>query len=946
MSSLLQDLKAARLQARAASELAAAASSTESAPIPADQPPAVVAADAAAPTPAPVDVPAPLPPRAPATVAAVPLQPALSFESPNIELPSLGKWLGLLKEGLRPLAAALSDPSRSALSAAAAAPGEGASVALAAPVLAVRVASLDGPLHRDLRVLHPVVRVHLVDASTGAYLRPAGAAVGPAFPSRVTPPPAPTRDERWTSSMLRGQEPLPFSPSPASATSLPALNRALAPVATLLERAGVTHSALPAGASSTMGFSDGELLWGDTLVLGIPLSDAVSCATAVLLFEVLDPPAAGGAGGATPGSMRDADGNLCIAWGFLRLSASPGGSAALASGRVPLGITRALGPSPLHEAAGTVTRIQHVPLADVQLYAYEAISSSQRSAHLASVGASATAEVVLQYRTTASRRPLPVTLRLGAFGAIIPASRFIKRHEFGATHTLSVHGRGAAEGGEGGPTPLLQLHASAAELAQHPMLGRPRHLLRLPTDMDVDDVAMESGAGAAIDAANAAAAAAATAQASAAPVAGGNEADDDAEDLEYAPRGAALGLRPPKLRIPTFAELTVASACPSSIVGSLPSARQGTTALAFSPDGGLIAAACIGDNGAYPIRVFELGRGREIARLEGHGGLIYSLDWAPSGSALLSASGDGSACVWSLPRRSPTSIRLRGWPSLYSRLSHSPPAYVYAARFHPIDPNIVVTGSFDHSLRLWDSRLGEAASVPPALSPTAAAGTASTTLEGGWLGYIGGAMPVAGGSLMRQSTAFVGEGAGVHGGYVNCVEFDTPCSGLARRMLTADSTGAIFIWEMTAGHPSSPASYVLLKEMRPAALRGVPITSLRVRPGRPQVLVFGAANVLRLFDLVTFTAVRAYPNARCTTSRLEAAFSPDGSLIAAGSEDGELCVWEADSGSVVPARATTASGTPLLIGYSSLLLAVAWSPKAHVLALGAFGLEYPIMLCS
>jgi hypothetical protein len=76
--------------------------------------------------------------------------------------------------------------------------------------------------------------------------------------------------------------------------------------------------------------------------------------------------------------------------------------------------------------------------------------------------------------------------------------------------------------------------------------------------------------------------------------------------------------------------------------------------MAFSPDGLLIAvAALLGPErgGGAIIRVFELARsGRELAALEGHGGIVYSLDWSPDGLYLLSASADGSAAVWAIPR--------------------------------------------------------------------------------------------------------------------------------------------------------------------------------------------------------------------------------------------------------------------------------------------------------
>jgi WD40 repeat protein len=406
---------------------------------------------------------------------------------------------------------------------------------------------------------------------------------------------------------------------------------------------------------------------------------------------------------------------------------------------------------------------------------------------------------------------------------------------------------------------------------------------------------------------------------------------------------------------------------PGSIVGTLPTARQGTTSLSISPDGALIAVACIADQ-SYPVRVFEVYRGREVAHLEGHGNLVYQVTWSPKpveGQYLLTASGDGTAALWHLPRSGPRWHRLRGPARMVSRLSHVPPAYVYCARFHPSDPSVVITGSYDHSLRLWDTRVAEAnnTGVRAGAGAGAGAGTGATglaVLEAACLGFIGGdpsssGLARGGGELALSSTFRSGDGAGgggrahPHAGHVNCVEFDNlgDPAGVARRMITADSLGTILVWELSAkGKPGSVASYSLLRELRPSAFKNIPIVSLRVRPGFAHLLVLGQANVLRLFDLNTYSAIRAYPNARCSASRLEAVFSPDGRFIAAGSEDGQLCLWDADTGSVIPARAVADDGQRVAIGYPALLLAVGWSPSSHMIAVGAFGLEYPVMLCT
>ena len=172
-------------------------------------------------------------------------------------------------------------------------------------------------------------------------------------------------------------------------------------------------------------------------------------------------------------------------------------------------------------------------------------------------------------------------------------------------------------------------------------------------------------------------------------------------------------------------------------------------------------------------------------------------------------------------------------------------------------------------------------------------------------------------------------------------------AGSSRRMFTADSMGVIIIWSARSDAPHRPDSYSILRELRPGIFRGVPIVCLKVRPGADQLLVVGHSNIVRLFDLATYTPLRGFAGSRCVASRIDATFSPDGRYIAAGSEDGMLTLWDADTTAVLRAQANVGSGAGRRtdIAFPSAMFGVAWHPSQHMVAVSAFGGPFPVMLC-
>jgi len=489
---------------------------------------------------------------------------------------------------------------------------------------------------------------------------------------------------------------------------------------------------------------------------------------------------------------------------------------------------------------------------------------------------------------------------------------------------------------------------------------------------------------------------------------------------------------------------------PNAFLSSVPTGTAGAMAVAFSPDGALLAVACA-DDLTYPVRVYDVelpARPRLLATLPGHGALVYSLDWAPDSQWLATASADGTACVSFVPHTrayyaAPASAEeaaaalappppqlLAGVPLRpYSVAVHAPASYVYAARFHPLAPHLLVTGAYDRGLRLWDTRIAPAAGPGGALAPAgwllgALAGGGSgggPCAEATLLGFIGAdpndrlAAAAAAGDGGGDGVAPFASGRGdaaalppprqaqAHGGYVNVVEFErapppaaagpailaalasagagagssstAAATSSGRRMVSCDSQGVVMLWLATPppplpaeragaaaaaewvgpdGEPALPRCFVLLRVLRPAVLRGLPIVAAAFRPGATatasaggpnQLLLLGHSNVLRLYDLASGGALRAFPGAACAASRLDAVFSPDGRLLAAGSEAGALALWDAETGAALPAQARVEGSRRAAIAFpGAVLYGVAWSPSRQLLAMCSFGSPLPAML--
>jgi WD40 repeat protein len=107
--------------------------------------------------------------------------------------------------------------------------------------------------------------------------------------------------------------------------------------------------------------------------------------------------------------------------------------------------------------------------------------------------------------------------------------------------------------------------------------------------------------------------------------------------------------------------------------------------VALSPDEHQALSA----GGDKSVRLWDLDRGKELAKLEGHTGAVRAVAFAPDGRRAVSASADGTLRLWDLAEKKTVRV-LKG---------HAGP--VQCVAFTP-DGAQLLSGGVDRSLRVWE----------------------------------------------------------------------------------------------------------------------------------------------------------------------------------------------------------------------------------------------------
>uniref|UniRef100_A0A673LKN9 Abelson helper integration site 1 n=1 Tax=Sinocyclocheilus rhinocerous TaxID=307959 RepID=A0A673LKN9_9TELE len=261
----------------------------------------------------------------------------------------------------------------------------------------------------------------------------------------------------------------------------------------------------------------------------------------------------------------------------------------------------------------------------------------------------------------------------------------------------------------------------------------------------------------------------------------------------------------------------------------------------------------------------------------------FTLRFSHDGRALAAACADRDAfpiIMWNIER-------LQSFA--HKTLPH--PSFVYSAQFHPQAQSLVVTGGYDGVLRVWNVDIQD-----------------------------------VNGQLLQE---FDG-----HKTFINTLCFDPEGS----RMFSADNSGLIIVWgtKVVPGSRRGPTNqWSIEREIKEADLNGVAINSLEVHPNGRRLLIHAKDSVLRVMDL-RILAVKKYIGATNYRERINSTFTPCGSFIFSGSEDGLAYVWNSETGDQVAVYSE--------LCYSSALRAVAFHPHENMVAFCSFGQNQPIHL--
>jgi WD40 repeat protein/serine/threonine protein kinase len=288
----------------------------------------------------------------------------------------------------------------------------------------------------------------------------------------------------------------------------------------------------------------------------------------------------------------------------------------------------------------------------------------------------------------------------------------------------------------------------------------------------------------------------------------------------------------------------------------------GLQTVAFSPDGRRLASGGIDQT----IKLWDTATGREVLTLRGHLDFVCSVAFSPDGNRLVSASTDKTVRVWDASR-----IESETGEEFLTFRGHS--GAVASVAFHPTDRRCLASASTDGTVKLWDPWSGR---------------ELHSLRHANWIAAMafspdGQRLVTGGGKMLKVwdvTTAkeiCPGQSAGV----VLSVVFSPDGKCLA----SSSYRPVIQLFDAATG-----------QEVRtPLRDHSFLVQGLAFSPREHHLLASADADSkVRLWDVQRGKELRVLEPQHAARTKC-VTFSPDGKLLASGSWDRTIKVWETDT---------------------------------------------------
>jgi RNA polymerase sigma factor (sigma-70 family) len=289
--------------------------------------------------------------------------------------------------------------------------------------------------------------------------------------------------------------------------------------------------------------------------------------------------------------------------------------------------------------------------------------------------------------------------------------------------------------------------------------------------------------------------------------------------------------------------------------------QKDVISVAFAPDGKTLASAGFDAT----LRVWDVERGVELHRFEGHEGGFQSVAFSRDGTTLAAGGRDHTLRLWELP----SGKELRPRDSQFDG--------VFALAFAP-DGRTVATGGGDRSVRLWDAGTGKEIRV--------------VGMHDGWVQCVAfspdGSL-LASGSLDKTARLWdVTRGRELHRLAVNDEVKALAFAPDGKTLATASSYSGcvIHLWDVARGKEVGQLS------APEEEIRGV--TCIAFSPDGKTLAAGNHHDPIHLWDLrlarLTGPTTMRHEHCACLV------FSPDGRTLATSNLNGDLRLWETATG--------------------------------------------------